>query len=281
MPKNTLMRWHSTSKLLTHQAKLQLSYNKAMAYQTNFYPCDFDFPNPLTCDDDGLVGIGADLSPQTLRYAYAHGFFPWFNEGDPIMWWSPNPRCVIYPKTFTPSKTLARRLKNSDWQLSVNRDFPAVIQACSEARVYAQGTWITKDMTAAYNRLHTLGDAVSIEVWQKEALIGGLYGIKLGQAFFGESMFHRVTDASKVAFFGLMKLGELSNFAWVDCQLPNDHLLSLGASVISRTAFLRDLPNQVFQTSCDWSALYGQKIAVKDVFLAKPVVNNKESLILV
>lgn len=278
MRKNTLIAWLLTNKPQVKHAKL---YN-AMPPQANFYVCDFNFPSPLDCeDDDGLIGIGADLSPQTLRYAYAHGFFPWFNDGDPIMWWSPNPRCVIYPSSFTPSKTLARKLKNSDWQLSVNRDFLAVIQGCSEARAYAQGTWITQDMIAAYHRLHTLGDAVSIEVWHDDNLIGGLYGIKLGQAFFGESMFHRVTDASKVAFFGLMKLCELSHFAWVDCQLPNDHLLSLGASVISREAFLNDLSKQVFQKSCDWTAIYNQKIAVKALFLASPIVTHQQRLVFI
>lgn len=235
------------------------------------YPCTYDFPNPLDCDnDDGLIGIGADLSPQTLRYAYAHGFFPWFNEGDPIMWWSPNPRCVIYPHTFSPSKSLARKLKNSDWILTVNRDFLAVIQGCSDARAYSEGTWITDDMITAYYDLHRLGDAVSIEVWQQDDLIGGLYGVKLGQAFFGESMFHTVTDASKLAFFGLMKLCELSNFAWVDCQLPNPHLLSLGASVISRNEFLTDLPKQVFKPSCNWSPLIGKSFAVKDLLTDSP-----------
>lgn len=252
-----------------------------MPNQTPNYPCQYHFPNPLDCDnDDGLIGIGADLSPQTLRYAYAHGFFPWFNDGDPIMWWSPNPRCVIYPHTFKPSKTLARKLKNSDWYLTVNHDFLAVIQGCSDARKYAEGTWITEDMISAYHRLHQLGDAVSVEVWDNKELIGGLYGVKLGQAFFGESMFHKVADASKVAFFGLMKLCEISGFSWVDCQLPNDHLLSLGASVISREAFLTDLPKQVFQPSCDWSAIYGERINVKDLFLNKTIINKNNQLLI-
>lgn len=228
--------------------------------------------------------MGADLSPQTLRHAYAHGIFPWFNDGDPILWWSPNPRCVIYPHTYQPSKSLSRTLKKSDWHISINLDFLAVIQGCSDARAYApngdKATWITEDMITAYHRLHQLGDAVSVEVWDGDELIGGLYGIKLGQAFFGESMFHRATDASKVAFFGLMKLCEISDFAWVDCQLPNEHLLSLGASVISREEFLTNLPTQVCQPSCDWSTLYGQKIAVKELFLTEPIINQHDCLIL-
>ncbi|WP_019520812.1 leucyl/phenylalanyl-tRNA--protein transferase [Faucicola boevrei] len=243
------------------------------------YPCDYDFPNPLFSQNkDGLIAIGADLSPKTLRYAYAHGFFPWFDDESPIMWWSPNPRCVIYPHTFSPSKTLARKLKNSNWTFTLNRDFSAVINACSEARSYSDGTWITGDMINAYSQLHHLGDAHSVEIWQDKQLIGGLYGIKLGQAFFGESMFHKVTDASKVAFFALMKICQLSDFAWVDCQLPNAHLLSLGANVISREQFLTDLPKQIHQASCDWSAIFEQKFTVKDLLLNCPIINKSNQL---
>lgn len=247
----------------------------------NHYPCAYNFPNPLTAnlDDDGLVGMGADLSPQTLRYAYAHGIFPWFNDDDPIMWWSPNPRCVIYPHTFSPSKSLTRKLKNSDWTFTLNRDFSAVINACSEARSYSNGTWITGDMIDAYTELHQLGDAHSVEIWQDNQLIGGLYGVKLGQAFFGESMFHKVTDASKVAFFALMKICQISNFAWVDCQLPNNHLLSLGASVISREQFLSELPKQIYQKSTDWTAINNQQISVKSLFLHSPIHNENQQLI--
>lgn len=246
----------------------------------NSYPCDYDFPNPKYCDnDDGLVAVGADLSPKTLRYAYAHGIFPWFDDDNPIMWWSPNPRCVIYPHDFLPSKTLARKLKNSNWTMTINRDFSAVINACSQARKYSDGTWITNEMISAYQTLHELGDAHSIEIWQDGTLIGGLYGIKLGQAFFGESMFHTVTDASKVAFFGLMKLCRLSGFDWVDCQLVNDHLLSLGASVISRDEFLANLPTKIHQKTCDWSNINSQPIPVKSLFLDTPIINKNNRLI--
>lgn len=253
-----------------------------MQTQQFHYPCAYDFPNPLTAnlDDDGLVGMGADLSPQTLRYAYAHGIFPWFNDGDPIMWWSPNPRCVIYPHTFSPSKSLARKLKNNDWTFTLNRDFSAVINACSDARSYSNGTWITGDMIDAYTQLHQLGDAHSVEIWQDKQLLGGLYGIKLGQAFFGESMFHKVTDASKVAFFALMKICQISKFAWVDCQLPNEHLLSLGASVISREQFLTELPKQIYQPSCDWTTIVNKNISIKELFLDNPIDNHQNRLIL-
>ncbi|ELA09606.1 leucyl/phenylalanyl-tRNA--protein transferase [Moraxella macacae 0408225] len=249
--------------------------------QPNNYACAYNFPNPLFCqNNDGLIAIGADLSVNTLRYAYAHGMFPWFNHGDPIMWWSPNPRCIIYPHTFKPSKTLIRKLKNSGWTVSVNADFLSVIQNCCNTRAHSQGTWISDEMINAYYALHKQGDAISVEVWDHDTLIGGLYGVKLGQAFFGESMFHHVTDASKAAFFALMVLCRLSNFAWVDCQLPNTHLLSLGASVIGREQFLHELARQVSQNSCVWSMIFAQKIQAKDLLLNCPIVNKNNCLTL-
>lgn len=246
-------------------------------------PCPYDFQTSLQNvlaqdnDDDGFVAMGGDLAPSTLIAAYSQGLFPWFNEGEPIAWWSPSPRCVIYPHQFFPSKSLKRTAKSKNWFITLNRNFPDVIQACSEARKYAQGTWINPDMISAYTELNKLGFAYSLEVWddnplkEKSNLIGGLYGLKLGQAFFGESMFHRITDASKMAFWALMQLCESSDFAWVDCQLPNAHLLSLGAGILPRTDFLQDLPKQIFKENCDWSELEGKSFAVgnllrKDTF---------------
>lgn len=239
-------------------------------------PCPYEFRTSLNNalaeedgNDDGLIAIGGDLHPSTLISAYSQGIFPWFNEGEPIAWWSPSPRCVIYPHQFSPSKTLKRTAKSKNWFITINRNFTEVIQACSEARAYADGTWINSDMISAYTELNKLGFAYSVEVWdahpleENTHLIGGLYGLKLGQAFFGESMFHRVTDASKVAFWALMRLCERSNFAWVDCQLPNNHLMSLGAEILPRKVFLADLPKQIFKESCDWTALMGQSFAVK------------------
>lgn len=225
--------------------------------------CRYAFPDPRLADPqgEGLVAVGGDLQPDTLVCAYRQGMFPWFNEGDPIMWWSPEPRCIIEPHQFRPSKSLTRRLKTSAWTITLNQAFASVIHACSEPRDYAQDTWINTDMITAYQGLHQQGLAYSIEVWEADTLIGGLYGLKLGQAFFGESMFHRVTDASKVAFFALMRLCALSGFRWVDCQLPNDHLLSLGASVVSRDQFLDMLAQQIDRDSCDWSGLTAKRLA--------------------
>lgn len=240
--------------------------------------CRYVFPDAQTADPEGsgLVAIGGDLAPETLRCAYQQGLFPWFSTGEPIMWWSPDPRCVIYPAQFKPSKSLSRRIKNSGWWLTINAAFDAVIHACSEARAYSDGTWIHAPMISAYQTLHAQGDAYSIEIWQNspalladhltdQHLIGGLYGLKFGQAFFGESMFHRATDASKAAFFVLMRLARLSNFRWVDCQLPNDHLLSLGASILPRDEFLPQLAEQVAKPDIDWTAISGQPYLLADL----------------
>lgn len=252
-------------------------------------PCRYDFHSALDNvlsdgneNDDGFVVMGGDLKPSTLICAYSQGLFPWFNEGEPIAWWSPSPRCVIYPSAFLPSKTLKRTAKSKNWYITINRNFAEVIQACSEARAYAQGTWINPDMILAYTELNKIGFAYSVEVWDTHPhqsstanLIGGLYGLKLGQAFFGESMFHRATDASKVAFWALMRLCEQSGFKWVDCQLPNKHLMSLGAECLSRSDFLKDLPKQIFQVGYDWSLVLGQSFAIKHLLSDSPFKNQE------
>lgn len=244
------------------------------------YSCEYQFPDPTLIDPkgEGLIAFGGDLAPNTLRYAYAHGMFPWFNDGEPIAWWSPEPRCIIYPDKFSPSKSLKRRIKTCGWQVSINQDFLAVIQACTDSRSYSHETWINQAMIDAYYKLYQLGDAVSIEVWQENQLIGGLYGLKLGQAFFGESMFHRQTDASKVAFFVLMKLCQLSKFQWVDCQLPNNHLLNLGATIIPRQQFLTELKLNIQKQSCDWSTLFNQKFNVKQLLTESPILYQSHQL---
>lgn len=209
--------------------------------------CPFDFGQTLSrLDKDTIyLGSGADLSPATLLHAYCCGVFPWFEDDEPICWWSPNPRCVIEPIKFIPSKSLLRCAKKQPWIITANLAFADVIQACSEPRAYAKDTWITQSMQQAYNELHALGVAVSIEVWQgvprQSALIGGLYGLNIGSLFCGESMFHRVTDASKVAFWALMVLCCHGQIRLVDCQLENAHLMSLGATLIERDDFRRQI----------------------------------------
>lgn len=233
----------------------------------------YDFPDPAIADPEGmgLVAMGGDLSPETLISAYAQGLFPWFNEDDPIAWWCPEPRCVIVPTQYQPSKSLRKLARQARWQLTLNRAFDEVMHACSLPRFDGSNdeqpdgahTWIHDEMIAAYNELHRFGFAHSIEVWDETgALIGGLYGLKIGNIYFGESMFHTVSNASKLAFWGLMRLCVQSDVALVDCQLPNDHLMSLGATTILRTDFLTTLDTLIGTGSVRWHSQSHQPLAV-------------------
>jgi len=190
----------------------------------------FDIP-------DGLLAAGGDLSPERLLYAYRHGIFPWYDSGQPILWWSPDPRCVLRPHEFHVSKRLRRSLSRSKLDVSFNQAFSAVIAACAEDRIGQQGTWITDDMADAYSRLHQQGWAHSIEIWQENRLAGGLYGLAIGRAFFGESMFSRQTNASKAAMLALCQQMVLNDFEILDCQVESPHLVSLGASLMPRNKF--------------------------------------------
>lgn len=215
---------------------------------------DTVFPDPgqALANPPGLLAVGADLSPQRLLQAYRHGIFPWFSAGDPILWWSPDPRCVIVPDSFQPSRSLRQRLRQDGWRFSVDRAFADVIAACAAPRVYADGTWISPDIQTGYISLHALGHAHSIEVWRDDELVGGLYGVTVGRMFCGESMFSRCTDASKLAFWALMQLGRHWRLPLIDCQLENSHLLSLGAGAISRHDYLQILAQVRDQPTPDW-----------------------------
>ncbi|SNT69051.1 leucyl/phenylalanyl-tRNA--protein transferase [Psychrobacter sp. LV10R520-6] len=229
----------------------------------------YNFPNPANVDPDGVgvVVVGGDLAPETLISAYAQGLFPWFNEDEPIAWWCPEPRCVMVPTDYQPSKSLRRQAKRERWQLTLNQAFDEVIHACSLPRSdgLAEGehTWIHDEMIDAYTELHAHGFAHSIEVWDdQQQLIGGLYGLKIGGIYFGESMFHRASNASKLAFWGLMRLCTQSNVALVDCQLPNEHLMSLGAKTLPRAEFLTQLDTLVGSRSVTWQPNSHQALAV-------------------
>ncbi|MEY4767363.1 MAG: hypothetical protein RL637_2 [Pseudomonadota bacterium] len=188
-------------------------------------------------EPNGLLAVGGCLSPARLINAYYHGIFPWFSADQPILWWSPDPRCILFPQNLTISTRLARRLRQPHWQFTWDQAFEAVVQACSEPRDYTADTWITSEMKQAYHRLHQLKLAHSAEIWCDGELIAGLYGIGLGQIFFGESMFHRQTDASKVVLVKLMQQLSLWNYQLMDCQIPSAHLHSLGAINLSRHKF--------------------------------------------
>ena len=219
-------------------------------------PCLFpDIDDALT-DPNGLLAIGGDLSAARLIAAYRQGIFPWFEQDQPILWWSPDPRCVIDPSCFSPSKSLAKRIRKADFELRIDDAFPQVIDAC-QLRSGDEGTWITDDMKAAYLNLHDAGFAHSVECYIDGKLCGGLYGLSIGQLFFGESMFHHVTDASKLAFAGLMQTMANVGCPIVDCQLPNPHLLSLGAFEVPRAEFRQVMTAHIDKPAIDWSLLRG------------------------
>jgi leucyl/phenylalanyl-tRNA---protein transferase len=201
------------------------------------------FP-PVTAalrNPNGLLAAGADLSTPRLLDAYARGIFPWFGEDDPLLWWSPDPRMVLWLRELHVSKSLRRTIRTRRYEVTLDRAFRDVMLGCAEPRVSAEGTWITAEMIAAYTRLAMLGYAHSVEVWSGAALAGGLYGVALGRMFFGESMFSRSTDASKVALAVLIKQLERWSFELIDCQMATAHLKSLGAREIPRTEFLRHM----------------------------------------
>ena len=188
-------------------------------------------------DPAGLLAAGGDLSPERLVAAYRRGIFPWYSPGQPVLWWSPDPRAVLFPEEFRCTRSLAKTLRNGRFTLSVDRDFAAVIAGCAAPRATSPGTWITTEMRAAYLELHRLELAHSVEVWRGGALAGGLYGVRLGGVFFGESMFSGERDASKSALAHLVALCRRNNLAVIDCQLPSRHLASLGARTVPRSQF--------------------------------------------
>jgi leucyl/phenylalanyl-tRNA--protein transferase len=202
-----------------------------------------DFPDAASALDDpnGLVAAGGALSPEWLLAAYQRGIFPWFNEGDPILWWSPDPRLVLFPREIRIHRSLRRVLRQQRFEVRVDTDFPAVIAGCAAPREPDGGTWIVPAMRVAYCRMFELGIAHSVECWREGRLVGGLYGMALGRAFFGESMFSLETEASKVALVHLAKLLSSKNFAVIDCQMRTSHLLSMGAREIARAEFCANL----------------------------------------
>lgn len=201
----------------------------------------FPSPNLALKEPNGLLAFGGDLSPERLLLAYEQGIFPWFNEDEPPLWWSPAPRMVLYPADLKISRSLNKRLKREEFQISFDTCFAQVINQCAISRQATTGTWISADIQTAYNQLHQQGYAHSVEVWQDKQLVGGLYGLALGGIFFGESMFSQVSDASKVALVKLSQHLQQQGFSLIDCQVYSDHLASLGAAEISRELFLQTL----------------------------------------
>ena len=205
------------------------------------------FPDAQTAlrEPNGLLAAGGDLSTERLLYAYRHGIFPWYERSEPVLWWSPDPRCVIVPGRVHVSRRLARLLRQQRFEIRLNTAFADVVDGCAAPRAYGGGTWITSAMRAAYLRLHALGHAHSIEAWRDGALAGGLYGVAVGEVFFGESMYSAERDASKVILAHLSRWLELHGFALIDCQVQSAHLVRMGAVMLPRRDFL-----QVLEARC-------------------------------
>lgn len=206
------------------------------------------FPDPESAltEPDGLLAIGGDLHPERLLHAYRQGIFPWFSKGQPILWWSPDPRCVLFPQQLKVSRSLRKSIRNRGYRITFDQSFPKVIHACALRGQATRnqsdtGTWLTDSMIQAYIHLHQLGYAHSVECWLDDQLAGGLYGIRMGQVFFGESMFSHETDASKVALAMFSQQFLKEGGRLIDCQVTNPHLLSLGAREIQRKQFLAHL----------------------------------------
>jgi leucyl/phenylalanyl-tRNA--protein transferase len=192
-------------------------------------------------EPDGLLAVGGDLTPERILAGYRRGIFPWYSGDQPILWWSPDPRTVLYPGRFRITRSLRKTLRKGRFQVTLDRAFERVVRACAAPRQGSAGTWITPEVAAAYIRLHNKGYAHSAECWLGDRLVGGLYGVALGRVYFGESMFSHVTDASKVTLAWLVRQLESWGFALIDCQVHSAHLASLGAEQIPRATFIRQL----------------------------------------
>ena len=216
------------------------------------------FPNPLLSEPDGLLAIGGDLSPERLLEAYKNGVFPWYSNGDPIMWWSLNPRMLLFPEEFRCSKSLRRCIKSRKYEVKIDTAFEKVMRQCATVERNGQdGTWITDEMIEAYTQLHEMGYAHSFEAYYDGELVGGLYGVSLGAAFFGESMFAIMTDASKVCFAALVNFAIDNGFIYIDAQQETEHLASLGAKCVDKEEFLAMLflSNQVETLKGKWTEI--------------------------
>ena len=212
----------------------------------NILTNDIIFPDVSEADENGILSIGGDLSVERLLCAYRNGIFPWYNEDEPIIWWSPDPRCVLFPDKLRVTKSMKQVLQNGRFRFTVNKAFPKVINACKTVdRKDGLGTWINQDIVDAYTKLHEAGYAISAETWREGMLVGGLYGIKLGNVFFGESMFSTESNASKFAFINLVNQLKKNGLQLIDCQQKTEHLMSLGAEMMSRAEFIRILNKHI------------------------------------
>ena len=214
-----------------------MSGNRIVWLSADDDPESFPAIDRALLEPDGLLAAGGDLSSDRLPAAYRHGIFPWYEDGQPILWWSPDPRCVLFPSDFHVARRLKRDIAKSGAEICVNQSFDDVVRACAEPRPSQQGTWITDEMMAAYSRLHREGWAHSLEIREDGELVGGIYGIAIGRVFFGESMFSKAKNASKFAFYALARTLDAAGFPLIDCQVVSGHLMTLGATTIARAEF--------------------------------------------
>ena len=208
-------------------------------------PRTYTFPPLEAASPEGLLAVGGDLNPDRLLSAYRQGVFPWFSNGQPILWWSPDPRAILYPTNLHISRSLRKNMRTQGFEVTADRAFDRVIEVCAESRNAREGTWITSGMQQAYCTLHRMGYAHSVETWQNDQLVGGLYGLAIGKAFFGESMFSHVTDASKTALVALAASLTAGGYHFIDCQVVSEHLNSLGAQAVPRYRFSSELKQAV------------------------------------
>ena len=200
---------------------------------------DYVFPHPSNADKNGIVAYGGDLNPLRMLEAYKLGIFPWFESDQNLMWWSPDPRMILYTDKFKVSKSFKAFLKKSNYKVTFNKDFELVINSCANIkRINQKGTWITEGLIKSFIDLHKMGKAISVEIWEDDDIVGGLYGLDLDDIFCGESMFSKSSNASKIALYYLTKELRKNNYRFIDCQVPSEHLKSLGGEVISRSNFL-------------------------------------------
>jgi leucyl/phenylalanyl-tRNA--protein transferase len=224
---------------MTILGKQQSASNKLYWVADNIIADDFPDVSSALRDPDGLLAIGGDLEPERLLDAYRRGIFPWYSQGQPVLWWSPDPRCVLIPDELKISRSLAKTLRWKSYQVTYNQAFTEVIEKCSGPRRGNPDTWITNEIIRAYSTLHTLGHALSVECWHNRELVGGLYGVVIDRVFFGESMFSTMADASKVALVHLVRQLQSRGFQLIDCQITSKHLQSLGAKALPRDEFIK------------------------------------------
>jgi len=226
----------------------------------------FDFPDPEFADSHGLLAIGGDLRPERLIVAYKKGIFPWYGENEPILWWSPDPRLVLYPEELTTTKRLERTIRQKKFVVTIDEAFRDVITSCALIRIKSgEGTWLNRDLIESFCELHSQGYAHSVEAWNKKGeLVGGLYGMAIGSVFFGESMFFKERDASKVAFVTMVRRLKPLGLKLIDCQVPTRHLMSFGARLIPRSQFLNLL-----------------RLRIKDPDIFKDFKKNKDKIKLI